>query len=238
MDDINRSISEYVKSGKYYEDARTWYLNTFINPISHRAYLFALNIFYFLVIAIAGYYYSNTNPAEPQVTYLVFEEDIAKTYSEIHPPSSSDKITPQNRITEYVLKRYVQTRESYDIKQIKAQLDYIKNTTVADNYLKYENSMSINNPTGTMMVYQDQFKKIINVTKIDLLKKKNADDMAQAIVYFQSILRNLTTNEETSEYFVATINYKIDNIEDLMKKDATKLDFLVLRYDSNKVDKK
>lgn len=238
MDDINRSITEYVKSGKYYEDARSWYLNTFINPISHRSYLFALTIFYFLVIAIAGYYYSNTNPAEPQATYLVFEEDIAKTYSSIHPPSNDDKVAPQTRITEYVLKRYIQTRESYDIKHIKSQLDYIKNTTVEDNYQQYENSMSINNPNGPMMIYQDQFKKIINVKKVDLLKKKNNDGTAQAIAYFQSILRNLATNEETIEYFVATINYKIDNIEDLMKNDATKLDFLVLRYNSNKVDKK
>ena len=38
MDDLNRSISIYVKSGQYYTDARNWYANRFIFLIQ--------NIFY------------------------------------------------------------------------------------------------------------------------------------------------------------------------------------------------
>lgn len=237
MDDISRSISEYVKNGKYYEDARKWYLNTFIGPISEKSYLAVLTVFYLIVVVISGYYYSNTKPAEPIVDYLLFSEDISRTYSVVHTPTDNDKVDPQTRITQYILGRYIQARESYDIHNIDNQLEFVKNTTDANDFLQYQNMISINNPSSPQMIYQDMYNKTINIKKVDVLKKRTLDNIEQAIVYFQSNLRNLSSNQENLEDFVATINFKIDNIKTLMAKDSQKLDFLVLSYKLQKVEK-
>jgi len=237
MDDINRSISEYVKNGKYYKDARAWYLNTFILPISEKYYLFVLTVFYIILMLIAGYYYSNTKPADPTVDYVLFSEDISKTYSVIVPPTSDDTLPPQTRLTQYVLGKYITIRESYDIHNLDNQLEFVRNTTDARDFLVYQNSVSINNPTSPQMIYQDLYNKTIDVHKINILKNLNVDNSQKAIVYFQSNLTNLTTNEIKTQYFVATIDFKIDNIQNLMEKDSSKMNFLVLNYNLQTIER-
>lgn len=241
MDDINRSISQHVKSGKYYEDARLWYTNRFITPHSDRSYLFVLICFYSLVIAIASYYYSNTSPADPIVNYLVFPEDIAKTYSVISSPGNESN-APQERITKYVLEKYVKTRESYSLKEVANQLEFIKNTTVGTDYLNYENMMSINNPFSPLMIYQDLYQKIITVKKVDLIKLPQDNSVKglpshKSIVYFQSALKNISTNQMNYEDFVATIDFKTDNIEAIIKTKANQMTFLVMSYNLRKINK-
>jgi type IV secretory pathway component VirB8 len=232
MDDISRSISQYVKSGKYYEDTRTWYVNRFIMPVSERSYLMILTAFYMVVLLIGFYYYGNTNPAAPQVGYLVFTNDISKTYSVVNSPGD-DKNTPQARLTKYILESYVENRESYNIKNLHKQLDYVRNTTVHNQYLRYEDMTSINNPFSPMMTYRDLYTKSIRVHKVDILNS-SLDNM-HAMVYFQSTLKNIDTNDDNNEEYVATIDFKIDNVKDLMKQGSKRLKFLVVDYELHKI---
>ena len=236
MDDINRSISQHIKTGKYYEDAKTWYTSRFISPMSERTYLMILLGFYILALAVSGYYYANTNPAQAQVTYMIPAEDISTTYAVVNPAGDS-KEKPQIGITKYILSNYVINRESYsyDAEKIKDQLSFIQYTTVGTEFLKYRTMNSIDNPYSPIMVYQDTHKRSIQVKKVDLLS--SSSNVQQAMVYFQANLKNIATNQVISEDFVATINFKIDNIEMLMDLKSKTLGFLVTGYNLRKVTK-
>lgn len=237
MDDINRSISQYVKSGKYYEDARSWYISRFILPMSERTYLMIVVGFYMFVLLISGYYYYNTNPADPEVTYMLPSEDISTTYLVIE-QTGDLKEEPQINITKYVLANYVIHRESYTygVEAKKKQLSFIRNTTVGTEYLKYNEMISDTNPNSPALIYLDKYKKTAKVTKVVL--SKTSSETQQAMVYFQSFLRNVASNQVVSQDFVATINFKIDNIEMLMEDKAKKLGFLVTGYSLRDITKK
>ena len=135
MDDINRSISQYVKTGKYYEDARIWYANRFIFPVSERTYIVILLSFFIASAAILGYFYTLVDPAPQQLSYMSSTPDIAKSYAVILPAGNFIE-EPQVSINKYMLSTYVMNRETYEFGRIKEQLDFIRNTTVG-KFFKY-----------------------------------------------------------------------------------------------------
>ncbi len=234
MDDLNRSISNYVKSGEYYLHARKWYANKFIFVISQRTYIIFIASFFVTSLAILAFYYQATNPAAPDITYISPSPDIAKSYSVIFPAGESTD-HPQIQITKYMLSMYIRKREAYQFGGIKEQLDFVRNTTVGTEYLKYEQNMSINNPASPLMLYQDANVKEVKIKDVKLLEP--IDGQLQAVVSFVSSLRNLATNQVDSQDMVALIKFKIDNIEQLMDNNSKKLGFLVISY-SLRQDKK
>lgn len=236
MDDINRSISEHIKDGKYYEDARSWYVSRFVLPMSERSYLLVLMTVYICALIISWYYYTNTKPAEPGITYMLPTDEISTTYAVIN-PVGNDKEKPQIGINKYVISNYVKTRESYyyDATEIQDQLNFIQNTTVGTEFLKYKSMTSDNNPNSPVMIYQDKYRRSIIVKKVDLIQ--SSSNTQQAMVYFQSNLKNLASNRVVSQDFLATIDFKIENIEMLMQHGTKRLGFLVTRYNIREITK-
>lgn len=232
MDDLNRSISVYVKSGQYYTDARNWYANKFIFLISQRSYIIFILSFFLLSLAILGFFYQITNPAPPQITYISPSADIAKSYSVIFPAGvSTDE--PQVQVSKYMVSNYVRRRESYDFNSVKDQLNFVRNTTVGTEYLKYEQMMSINNPSSPLMLYQEA--NVVEIKIMDIKIVSHTENQWQALVYFKSSLRNLASNHIDSKNMVAIVKFKIDNIENLLVSNAKKLMFLVVEYNLQKV---
>lgn len=236
MDDINRSISEYVKSGKYYEDAKNSYITKHILPFSERTYLLVITCFYIVAILVSVYYYQHTNPAQEQVSYMVSTDDISTSYAVIR-DVGSDKIAPQMNIAKYILGNYVVNREEYVYNEYKMQdqLNFVRNTTVGTEYLRYKEMSSIDNPYSSIMIYQDNYTRKVKINKVELLKSKG--EVQQAMVYFQANLKNVASNQIISEDFVATINFKLDNINTLIKNNAKTIGFLVTDYSVRKITK-
>jgi type IV secretion system protein VirB8 len=170
MDDLNRSISEYVKSGKYYTDAHSWYANEFVFVVSQRAYIILLLGLFSFALAILGFFYEITNPAPPKISYVTYSEDIAKSYSVIFPAGGNSIDDPQTKVTKYMLATYVAKREKYSFGHLNDQLAFVRNTTVGTEYLKYEKMMSINNPSSPLMLYQDTNVRNISVKDVKILK--------------------------------------------------------------------
>lgn len=234
MDDFHRSIAESVKTGQYYTEARKWYLNRFVFVSSERAYIIAMMSLFVTAIVIMAFYYQLTDPAPPEVTYISPAEDVAKTYSMIHNAGFTED-NPQTQITKYMLSTYVIRRERYFFDRQEGQLIFVRNNTVGTEYLKYENARSMNNPSSPVMLYQENNVINIDVHKVSLLPSKGANQYA--VVYFQSALKNILSNQVTLDDFVASISYKIDNVEALINDRSKQLKFLVLDYKLHKLDR-
>ena len=233
MDDLNRSISVYVKSGQYYTDARNWYANKFIFLISQRSYIIFILSFFVVALSILGFYYQATNPAMPHITYVSSSPNIATSYSVIF-PAGVDTDNPQLQVSKYMVANYVRKRQAYDFGNVKNQLNFVRNTTVGTEYLRYEQMMSINNPSSPLMLYQDV--NVIDIKIMDIKIVSHVGNQWQSLVYFKSSLRNLASNHIDSKKMVAIVKFKIDNIEKLLVNDAKKLMFLVVEYNLQKVN--
>ncbi len=227
MDDLNRSICEYIKSGEYYKDARSWYASKFIAIASIRTYIVFLSSFFMFCLLVLTFFYNITDPAPPEISYRITSDDIAQNYSVIF-PAGKDKDPPQIQITKYLLSKYVRIREAYDINKVDSQLNFIMNTTVAPNYILFEKQMSINNPSSPLMLYQDQYRKEIQIQDVKLLEASTTEK--EAIIFYKESLRNIATNRVDSRNMAARITYKVDQIENLVGTSASKMNFLVFNY--------
>lgn len=231
MDDLNRSISNYVKSGQYYIDARKWYLNKFIFAVTQRSYIIVFLFLFAISLSVLWLHYGSSNPAPTGLTYVSPSPDVAKSYSVIF-PAGEPTDNPQLQITKYMLSSYVTKRESYKFGNIKDQLAFVRNTSVSSEYAQYAQYMSINNPSSPLMLYQDSNVKEVDIKDVKIIN--NDLQSGQAIVFFVSSLRNLATNNIDSQDMVALIKFKIDNIEDLMTRNAKNLSFIVTSYNLQK----
>ena len=89
MDDLNRSIKDYISSDQYYKDARIWYANKYIFIASLRTYIIFIMLFFVTSIAILAFYYNITDPAPPKIEYKKDSDDIARDYSVIFAAGNS-----------------------------------------------------------------------------------------------------------------------------------------------------
>ncbi len=234
MDDLNRSISKHIKTGQYFVDARLWYANKFVYVAVERAYLSIIVICFLIGLSILGLFYTRIDPAASKIPYLITLPDITNQYAKIDYIGDLSK-SPQVNVTEYMLKKYVTKRESYNAKafddQLKSQVNFIQGTTAPTEYLNYQNYISINNPDSPRMRYQYSNSvdiRIKNITLTNLDKKES-----QAVVYFDSILYNFMTNQTKTYNMVASISFRIDNINQVI--DKKQLNFLVLSYNTRNI---
>ncbi len=229
MDDLNRSISQYVKTGQYYEDAKKWYANKYIFISSQRTYIVIILSFYLVALSILGLFYMETNPAPPVVNYMALTEDIAKAYAIIVPAGDAND-SPQVQVTKYMVAKYVKMREAYKYSNRDSQLNFIKNSSEEGEYLKYYQATSINNPASPVMLYQEGNVRTVNVENVKLLQYNSDSSYKKAEVRYKASLRNLLTNKVITQDFIAIITFKIDDINVLLDKKMEQLNFLVSEY--------
>lgn len=236
MDDLNRSICQFLKDGHYYNDARNWFANKYILAASERAYVCILCLIFICFSIIILGFYGSINPALDQPTYLHLTNDISKTYSLIADARdrtyalNSQEIdrSPQNDVNSYLLAKYVITRERYKFGQITDSDNYIKNTSVNNEYLKYHNQNSINNEFSPELTYQDKFRRDISITKIKHTKLKQ--NINSAVVYFKASEVDLTSNKISDSYYRVSVTYQVDDINQLLISQSNNLNFIVTDY--------
>ncbi len=231
MDDLNRSIIREIQSGRYYINARKWYANKFIYVIAERSYLAIITSAFIIALCILGFFYMEINPLSQQSSYLISLPDITKQYAVVKAIGDAER-SPQMNINKYMLGQYVIQRESYTFKKITAELagnnEFIKKTSSNEEYLKYKNYISINNPYSPVLLYRTNNKVDIRITKTMLLKQEINATYNKATIYYDSILTSFITGKVTTTKMAVDINYQIEDINKAI--DKRKLNFLVLSY--------
>ena len=228
MDDLNRSIKDYINSDQYYKDARTWYANKYIFIACIRTYIIFIMIFFITSLAILAFFYNITDPAPPKIEYKISSDDIAKYYSVIFPAGNHYE-EPQIQITKYLLSNYVKKREIYNYKNIDNQINFVKNSSSPSEYLKFKWLTSIDNPLSLQMMYVDEYKKEINVQETKIISASSSE--SEALVHYNEQLRHIASNKLETKNMIAKIKFKIDNIENLVGTKAKEMTFLVTSYD-------
>jgi type IV secretion system protein VirB8 len=236
MDDLNRSISQEIKSGKYFINAHQWYANKFVYVIAERSYMAIIACCYISALLILGFYYMKIDPLAQQSSYLISLPDITKQYASIRTIGNVNS-SPQLNVAKYMLEQYVMQREHYNFTDMTSELagdrNFIKMSSSREIYLKYKSYISINNPYSPVMLYQNTNRVNVKVTEVRLLKLEHNATYSRAVIHYDSIARNLITNKTTTTKMAANINYQIDNAEKAI--DKKRLNFLVLGYNIYKI---
>ncbi|WP_347938607.1 VirB8/TrbF family protein [Rickettsia oklahomensis] len=204
MDPLTNAIQEYIKSGKYFIDARQWYNFKYILPLSHRSLLLLTCTTFTLLLTLICININILLPINKKVSYLI--KNDAEQQAIITNTQHSSLANPYISIANILLQNYVKQREEYNYDLLKEQFIFIKNTSTSIVYMQFANFMNIDNPLSPVIRYQKLYKRSINILSIN-----NINDN-EAVVMFESLAKNSTGEILEKMIWESRIGFIMDSI--------------------------
>lgn len=191
-EEYQKSLEEYVRSGQYFIEARSWYSFKYLRPITERSIMIICAWAFFVLLLTTFISLILLMPIERKVSYASYGEDILmKSSSIIRANRFSNEAL---RSINYVLMSYYITkRESYNIENIDKQLNFIKNTSSKKVFEEYKNFVSFSNKLSPIVRYGSFIKRDITINNIKYLSNKKilANFVSRAKEFDQTLLEEI-----------------------------------------------
>jgi type IV secretion system protein VirB8 len=236
MELIRKSVTDYVKSGEYYRDARNWYHKKYLFPIFEWSLLVIVILFTLFIcggLAFNVYYLFPLKIQREYLTYL--DEGLDK--APVILKANSQK-TELESITALLIKNYVKQREKYNYDNIKQQLLYIKNNSTKLLFKEFYEGLSLTNPNSLILKFKKDAKRTIlpkavkfsnnNMVNVNFISKAEnlrgeliEDAEWEAVISFESDKINPQATPGTRFGFIVT-NYKVRLVKNNLEEKANK----------------
>lgn len=220
---IHKSLKEYVESGKYFSDAKSWYNDKYIYPFNQRSYITILTAIILTVLVGISYNTYEMFPTLVQVKYSINANVSENKSAQI---IRADQIDGEAlaSVTDIMMKNYVKVRETYLFSELKQQFTFIKNNSTRIMYRRFYNNMSIDNPSSPIIRYKKSIRRGIKILDTKY------PDRSKATVKFVSAAKNETGELVENIVWLATISYEIDKIDPYLLP-GTRFNFTVTNYE-------
>ena len=227
MNDINTAIAQKVKDNSYFHDAMSWYMDKYNNTRSHIFFLslyitMILVVMTLLLAALYSYF-----PLEKHYNFINIVNQVhGKIYS-VEDIGQKEGGSANELLASYLLKKYVETRQSYDFNSYKNRtyIEYVRNNTDKRSYHEFIQKIRSSNPNSPVRVMG---KRFVILTEVDSIKF--LDDSKQADVYFTSYKIGVRDKKvyNTSNYKVQ-IEFELSDLE-TFNYENDKFKFIVSSY--------
>ena len=224
MEDILLSIKKYVDSKEYFADARKWYMQKYIAPITQRSVVAVSSaICIIMVLALL----LNTQillPLSQQLKYAITVTNAsavpkgAKVVRADEIPSS-----PLLSIVRILITDYVKSYEQYNYNNMTHQHEYIKNASTRIVLKSFEDYMSQSNINSPLLRYQQDGRRYVTITNIEFT------DTGHANIYFTSIGKDATNRKFEDINWLASMSFETDQIK-LDLPSHSPFNFIVTNY--------
>jgi len=221
MEPILNSVQEYIKSGEYFKDARSWYNFKYIYPLSQRSFLLIVCTFLLALLIGVMLNISNLFPIVNQVRYSLKASSYQSSASITK--ANLIKNNPIASIADIMVKNYLIHREEYDYDNLKKQFVFVQNNSTRIVFRKFFNYMNIDNPTSPILRYQKYIRRSVNILSATYSKSD------EVIITFNSIAKNAGGEIFENMVWEATVNFEIDKINLDLPPDS-RFNFAVTNY--------
>ncbi|MFV9875728.1 MAG: VirB8/TrbF family protein [Rickettsiales endosymbiont of Dermacentor nuttalli] len=228
MDEINKSLLNYLKSEQYYHDARLWYMRKYIYPILERSLLTFLLLIILTIFLFIIYEVYNQLPLKKIVPIIVRIQNLTEDTSVIYNIDQKD-VSPSISLAKYLVSKYVIWRESYSYDNINVQINKIKNNSTKFVFKQFYNSLSLENANSPVLLYQQHIVRSINIESVSL-----TNQFQNIIIKFSAKVKDTNRGLEENSLWLANISYDMSDIELIMKKNA-QLNFIVTDYNVQQI---
>ncbi|XVN42564.1 MAG: VirB8/TrbF family protein [Candidatus Rickettsia vulgarisii] len=204
MDKLLSSVQDYIKSGEYFTDARSWYNSTYMYPLIQRSVVLLLTVIILVLFIVLAITTNNLLPIDRQVRYAIAAKSLKN--ATIIPADHISK-DPISSIADIMIKNYVIHRESYDYDLLAPQFNFVQNNSTRIIFIQFANYMNIDNPLSPVMRYQRNLRRSVNVVLVKYKANNEAD------VIFTSLVKNISNEILENMVWQATISFEIDPID-------------------------
>ncbi len=207
MSDILNSLKKYVDSGQYFADSRTWYLQKYTSPISHRALLAICSVVAICMMCLIALNIELILPLSKQLKYATFlnNQSNAQKAAKV---TKADGVRNDSllSIVKILVEGYVNAYESYEYSNMDNQKLYLKNASTRLVFKNFEDYMSTDNVNSPVLRYQKDGQRDIKINSIKFINQNEAH------VSFNSIGKDATNQIFENIDWVATVAFESDPI--------------------------
>lgn len=199
-----------VESGEYFNQARLWYNQQYIKPITDRSYI--LVVFIILVLTLLGIFINlqSIYPLNQTVRYSINVKDADDFQANIiRANRNSDSL---RSIALIMSEYYLLNRESYDYSLLASRINYIKNSSTKVAFREYSSQLSLANPKSFLLIYQKFAKRNVSIISSRFIESNKIEIKFSSKVFDRS--QNLIEDREwlsEIEFYIDPINLVADN---------------------------
>jgi type IV secretion system protein VirB8 len=136
MDQISKSVQEYVKSGEYFADAKEWHSFKYLYPLTQRSWLVICAGIILLLFTIIALGFSSLLPIVKKIHYSLYTPDI---YNSVAVITNAGQISnnPRASIADVMVRDYITHKEQFDYDRLREQFTYMQNSSTKVMFRKF-----------------------------------------------------------------------------------------------------
>jgi type IV secretion system protein VirB8 len=215
-------INDYIAKGEYFADARKWYYNKYVAQVAHRSIFLGVCSVLLLLILVLVMNIQSLLPIVRSLKYIISVPVATNQTAEVvHAQDVADN--PLQSVLIIMIKDYVKRREQYDYAALATQIKYMHNTSSRTIFTQFYNYLNIDNPESPILRYQNEARRIINVTNVHFLN----DSYAEVSFTSAAVTNDGKSFENLS--WIATLRFNSDPIN-VSSSAKSKFNFTITDY--------
>lgn len=165
-----KQLSEWIRSGEYYEKSREWFKTVYIGPVSERG-LFLIIALMASSVAFMGFLaLYRILPLVDHPAILISNGRLDDTLPRL--VHLKEKRTPLNEaLQQFFLKNYVMKREGYKAANYDANYAFIKSQSDENAFAEYTSRYDRANPNSPAAILGAYGVRVVEVSSIELNDK-------------------------------------------------------------------
>lgn len=248
-DEYFKEVTEMVRSGQYFQEAREWYQHKYLSPVVERAYFILLSFLTLIIIILAFTTLASFFPLKMHKPVFAKINDPTTQYTEFKVLGNRADVEedPHPQVQKYLLKKFLDAYESYDFRKdfqrMRRNENFVKQLANEDVLNEYKGYVSTNNPDSPILRLRE--KAILTIEPVESSFNiqrvagvgdggKNTPSRYNAAVDFFMYETNIAGTQTTKWRAQISFIYK-DIRYDRSAKDFTTMEFKVTSYASEKI---
>ena len=248
MDEINKDITESIKSGEYFKDAREWYAVKYIFPTTQRSFLILVTLTSVFMAFVALKVFFSFLPLREIVPIAIGVKNKVDEVTKLKYIGKKE-IESNESLIRYLVVRYIEARENYNYDSVVEgeKLQYIKDSSSRKVFDDYKGYISLDNPDSPVLRYRTHTKRDTEVLDTQVIydsEQQRLNNFKKFETGAYKVLSKFRTNEYAqddvkTDVWLANIEVFFESVEysrDLNK--FSPLQFKINKYSVSKLSDK
>ncbi len=187
------SLTESIRSGDYYNQARKWYFVLFSNPIAERSFYLVTFLIAMVTLAISVMAVLYILPLSSIYPFFVKNDRINTKVPQIIKLRQNTRESQDFALMRFFVRSYVQYRESYSQDTFDLSDKFVANYSDEATLQSYRQLMDVANPASPRLLFSDPWiQRVVAITNVQM----NLESQPyQALVRFDVSVRGNNTGE-------------------------------------------
>lgn len=233
MDDQNRQLSEAIRSGRYYQEARGWFQTVYIGLLSERTFFLLIAVLSIAILLISLRALTTFMPLTERPPAVIKVQTNIDTMIPKLVKIRQGREDVNEALQRFYLEKYVTARESYNVRDFNSNVVFVFGNSASPVYEAYQAEIDPSNAQSYAVTLGETSEREVTIESV---KWSGDGEQRTAEVRFAASINGAEDNvksrwtaklEYTYREFVATT---VVDDEGLERIETTEPQFQVVSY--------